>query len=180
MINYSRLARAIDWYDSKGFTYVEVPWTVTKAVSDITKPSYLLDYEIVGKNKVLVGSAEQSFLYQYLKGFLPKGKFMAVTPCFRDDVFDLTHTKHFMKLELIDTNDVSEANLDNIVEYAHSFFTLEMFDDVKITKTHEGFDITYKNIELGSYGIRKTSFLNWIYATGLAEPRFSIALEHSK
>lgn len=39
--------------------------------------------------------------------------------------------------------------------------------------TTDGYDITYKGIELGSYGMRKCEFLEWVYGTGCAEPRLS-------
>ena len=84
MINYGRLDRSIKYYEENGFKRIESPWTVTKAVSAITKPPGGKDWEIVGKDKVLVASGEQSFLYLYLKGFLPKGKYQTVTPCFRE------------------------------------------------------------------------------------------------
>jgi len=34
--------------------------------------------------------------------------------------------------------------------------------------------------ELGSYGIRSCEFLDWIYATGVAEPRFSSLINLKK
>jgi hypothetical protein len=44
---------------------------------------------------------------------------------------------------------------------------------IKIVKTAEGFDLEYRGVEIGSYGYRECLFTKWIYATGLAEPRFS-------
>jgi hypothetical protein len=35
------------------------------------------------------------------------------------------------------------------------------------------YDIMLDGIEIGSYGHRTCLFCNWIYGTGLAEPRFS-------
>lgn len=82
MIDYGRLDRSVKFYDEFGFKRIESPWTVTKAVSGITKPKDKIDWEIIGKDKVLVASGEQSFLYLYLKGFLPKGKYQTITPVF--------------------------------------------------------------------------------------------------
>ena len=45
---------------------------------------------------------------------------------------------------------------------------------IDIVKTEQGFDLEYNGIELGSYGIRSCEYLDWIYATGLAEPRMSM------
>lgn len=58
MIDYARLDRSIQHYDLYNFKRIESPWTVTKAVSDITKPTNAKDWEIVGKDKVLVASGE--------------------------------------------------------------------------------------------------------------------------
>ena len=176
MIDYARLGRAVDWYKSEGFSSIEVPWTVTDAVSNITKPPGKTDWEITGKNKVLVASGEQGFLYLYLKGFLPRGRFQTVTPCFRDEPFDMTHTKYFMKNELISTEDTSEKELDKIITIAAVFFEEELGCPVVRTETPFGFDLECGGHELGSYGIRSTPFisgLTWIYGTGLAEPRMS-------
>jgi hypothetical protein len=77
----------LKFYESFGFKRIESPWTVTKDVSDITKPPG-------GKDKVLVASGEQSFLYLYLKGFLPRGRYQTVTPCFREQEYLLDQTDY--------------------------------------------------------------------------------------
>ena len=97
MIDYARLDRSIRYFENEGIPSIELPWTVTKSVSEITKPDGKSEWEILGKNKVLVASGEQGFLYLYLKGFLPKGRYQGITPCFRDEPFDITHTKYFIK-----------------------------------------------------------------------------------
>jgi seryl-tRNA synthetase len=174
MINYGRLDRSIQFYENLGFQRIESPWTVTKQVSDITKPKDKKDLIIESKNKVLVASGEQSFLYLYLKGFLPKGKFQTVTPCFRDEAFDITHSKYFIKNELIITDVTDESELIKAVICCREFFEKELGEDVNVVKTNDGYDLECKDIELGSYGIRSCAFLDWIYATGLAEPRLSL------
>jgi methylmalonyl-CoA/ethylmalonyl-CoA epimerase len=45
-----------------------------------------------------------------------------VTPCFRYESFDFLHTKYFIKNELIDTGDVTEKNLQNIIGVCLDFF----------------------------------------------------------
>lgn len=180
MIDYGRLQRSTEFYTLNGFTRVEVPWTVTAAVSGITRPPYASDMEIVGKNKVLVASGEQGFLYLYLKSFLPKGRFQAITPCFRDEPIDMSHTKYFMKNELIITDDVSEATLSNIVETAREFFEQEANQAISLIKTEDGYDLELNGYEIGSYGIRKTEFIEWVYGTGVAEPRMTMALRRQK
>jgi len=174
MIDYARLDRSIKFYEEYGFKRIESPWTVTKEISNITKPADVKDWEIIGKDKVLVASGEQSFLYLYLKGFLPKGKYQTITPCFRDEPFDITHTKYFIKNELIITDEVNSLKLDEIVSICKKFFEKEIGKKVDVIKTEQGFDLEYNGIEIGSYGIRSCEYLDWIYATGLAEPRMTI------
>lgn len=174
MIDYSRLDRSLSFFEKNGISRIELPWTVTRAVSEITKPEGKLEWEIIGKSKVLVASGEQSFLYLYLKGFLPKGKFMGITPCFRDEAFDLTHTKYFMKNEIIITDSVNEESLMWLVRKCKSFFEKELKRDVEIVKTEECYDLEVDGTEIGSYGIRKCDYLEWIYGTACAEPRMSI------
>lgn len=184
MINYKFIQNSIDFYIEKGFERVEVPWTVTKEISDITKPVDAKDFRLIHENgKVLVGSAEQSFLYQYSKGFLPKGKFQAVTPCFRFENHDETHKKYFIKNELIITDNVSKESLTQLrkdaLEYFCTYFDREKLVVIATSSDGNNFDIMYDNnsnyIELGSYGIRTCNFLEWIYGTATAEPRLSYA-----
>jgi len=191
MIDYQNIADSIKHYENNGYQRIESPWTVTKAIGDITKPpSVAIDFEILGKSKVLVASGEQSFLYLYLKGFLPKGRFQTVTPCFREEIFDQIHSKYFIKNELIVTDEVNEKELFNVVQCAFKFFMTRFEEEIKSNplgalhvreyksdKNELCYDIEYcykqKFIELGSYGIRRCEYLSWIYGTGCAEPRLS-------
>lgn len=181
MIDYNNIARSITYYEARGFTRIESPWTVSKYASSITKPPEKIDYELKHNNKVLVASGEQSFIYLYIKGFLPLGKYQTVTPCFRDETFDDTHSKYFIKNELIITDDVSEDNLKFTMLAAKEFFEAVLEKEVKIVKyNHKCYDLFYENIELGSYGIREKPFLKWIYGTGCAEPRLSHVIKEIK
>ncbi len=174
MINYELINESILHYDYLGYKRIEAPWTVSKATNAITKPEGVEEYEIVHNGKCLVASGEQSFLYLYSKGFLPKGKFQTVTPCFRSDSFGPYHTKYFIKNELINTEDVDKLALDLMIDdalrFMHQYFNPK---DVEIVQTDIGYDINHKGLELGSYGIRECEYLKWVYGTGLAEPRFS-------
>lgn len=185
MIDYSLIAKSIEHYEQCGFKRIETPWTVTKAVSDITRPPQAKDFEITNKNKVLVASAEQGFLYLALKGFLPPGQYQSCGPCFRDETFDNWHTKYFIKNELIKTDSTTENDLEWVINTAMGFFSIFIpIEKLHIRKTWDqkfrcqSFDIEYKmneleHIELGSYGIRECPFLKWIYGTACAEPRTS-------
>ena len=65
-----------------------------------------------------------------------------------------------------------------MVENAYGFFSKYIKKDLRIDlfKSTDSADIMYKDIELGSYGIRKHKNVEWIYGTGVALPRLSIAM----
>jgi hypothetical protein len=172
MINYGIIQNSIEFYTTRGFSRIESPWTVSEYVNDITRPKDRIPFQLKHNNKCLVASGEQSFLYLYLKEFLPKGQFQTVTPCYRYESFDYTHTKYFIKNELIKTDVVNTFELERMVDISLSFFKIYLKDS-EVVKTNDGFDIEYKGNELGSYGIRECEFLKWIYGTGCAEPRLS-------
>lgn len=179
MIDYSIIDKSIGYYEGCDFRRIEAPWTVSPAVNNITKPDSAQDYVIQHTGKCLVGSGEQSFLYLYLKDFLPKGKFQTITPCFRDELFDWTHSKYFIKNELIDTLRVTDESLLQMVEQARRFFGKYFKKkDLRVTTTSKvsmDIEVNVDGVwyELGSYGIRSCEFLEWIYGTACAEPRLS-------
>lgn len=176
MINYQYIADSIEYYEKAGFKRVESPWTTTPYIENLTKPYDIPSFQLKHNNKCLVGSGEQSFLYLYLKDFLPKGQFQTVTPCFRFEMFDYLHTKYFMKNELIKTDSTTASDLDRIVQVCLNFYK-KYVPGASVTETSSGFDIECAGIELGSYGIRECEFLKWIYATGVAEPRLSKVIQ---
>jgi len=175
MINYKLLDDSLNHYEGCGFKRVETPWAVSEYVDNITKRKDKIPFQLKHNNKCLVASGEQSFLYLYLKEFLPKGQFQTITPCYRYESFDFLHTKYFMKNELIKTDDVTRQGLNFVVDSALTFYK-QYFEDNKLSVlvTDDGFDILCNGkFELGSYGIRECEYLKWIYGTGCAEPRTS-------
>ena len=76
MIDYNLLNLALDFYEKKGYRRVEVPWMVTEDIDAITRPKQATPLEVKPKNKNLIASGEQGFLYQTLKGYLPTGKYI--------------------------------------------------------------------------------------------------------
>jgi hypothetical protein len=173
MIDFKKLNDSIPYYMSWGYQRIEVPWTVSKQISDITRPPNAKDFKIEGKDKVLVASGEQSFLYLFNKGFLPRGTYQAITPCFRDEPFTSLHTKYFIKNELITTEIIDLDSVVGMVETALEFFQKYLPDAEVVKFSDEMYDIVYKGDELGSYGIRRCDFLEYVYGTGLAEPRLT-------
>lgn len=178
MINYGIIQESINYYTKFGFSRIESPWTVSEYVNDITRPKDKIPFQLKHNNKCLVASGEQSFLYLYLKEFIPLGQYQSTTPCYRYEAFDFTHTKYFIKNELIKTDIVNQSELERVVDISLSFFKIYLKDS-EVVKTDNGFDIEYKGNELGSYGIRECEFLKWIYGTGCAEPRLSKLIRQS-
>jgi len=179
MINYSLITDALCYYQALNYTLIDVPWTVSKEALEVTTP---VGHDAENNrylDKYLVGSAEQSFLQLIKDDKLPFGQYVGVTPCFRNDDADELHQKYFMKLELI--HYLKRATIDdltNMMDDAIRFFSLYVNVDVIETyDTRSGlsFDIEYNGIELGSYGFRHRGDISWVYGTGIAEPRFSIA-----
>lgn len=202
-IDYSVIADATSFYEGQGYKRIETPWWVTADIANITKPTGVPEssnYKLSVNGKCLVASGEQSFLYLVNKGFLAAGKYQTVTPCFRNEAYDAYHSKQFLKLELINLLPEGEracASQDAVVKVARqalSFFKRQagglasylklvptgVKDPIACSKTEQldiVFELDGKQVELGSYGARETTFAMWIYGTGVAEPRFSRAIK---
>jgi hypothetical protein len=175
-INWENLIRTLRHYQANDFTYIEVPWTVPPEITKVTYPK-----RIEGQNTLwgdIVGSAEQSFIYLADREGLPSGKYCALTPCFRvEKEINRRNRPYFMKVELFQSIRVNEASLHAIIDQAMDWFKqLAPNGNLEIVNTDEGLDIDLNGMEIGSYGIRKYKNIHWIYATALAEPRFSVAL----
>lgn len=186
LISYENIAKSVDYYDKCGFTQIETPWWVSEDTMMLTSPSDRastdLLYKIGKNNKCLVASAEQGFLYLATKGHLAKGTYQSIGPCFRDEPWGPGRCNYFMKNELIIIDNTSETMLNFIIETAMAFFNTISDDPshLHVLKTDIGVDIMYKEHEIGSYGIRHTPVLSYIYGTGIAEPRFSHATKAIK
>jgi len=123
MIDYGILDMSTKFYEKRNYKRIESPWTVSQYVDDITRPKDKISFQLKHNNKCLVASGEQSFLYLYLKNFLPKGRYQTITPCFRFESFDYLHSKYFMKNELIITDNVNEDELDIVLHDALDFLS---------------------------------------------------------
>ena len=173
-IDYLKLMAALKYYQQLGFQYVNLPWAVSDHFTDLTKPSNMKNFYL--NDLALVGSGEQSFLSMLANHQLPQGRYVGITPCFRDEPqVDELHSKYFMKVELIDTLNINFDSLENIIMSAMKFFTPYGIE-CEIENTGIGsFDIidSVNRIELGSYGIRQIEGMQWIFGTGCAEPRLT-------
>ena len=191
VINYTRLTEALDYYTKVcGFIYKDVSWLVNEEISNITKPDERKNFFV--RDKVLVASAEQSFLQKVLidKSLEYDENYIAITPCFRDEpVLDELHNLFFMKAEMfcrIKSTKDGYKLLDLYIRAAQAFF--ERYNiKTKVVDTGCTFFLTIQSydiidektgIELGSYSLNelKHEANMWVCGTGLAEPRFSVVL----
>jgi aspartyl/asparaginyl-tRNA synthetase len=194
MIDYSKIAIAVEHYKVRGYKYIEVPWLVSKESMLITAPPEVRFFSTFAGE--LVASGEQSFLQirdQLLQADGFPALYQCVTPCFRDEAnHDELHLQYFMKNELIginwktfnhkDKTEVPWALLNYLIRNALDFFKqYANHEDVKVVdapmpNSVVNHDITIKGIEVGSYGYRYIDGFAWCYGTGCAEPRLSQVL----
>lgn len=163
------------YYLLRGYEPLSAPLLVDKDVLDITLPEGRHGKQHL--DKFYVGSAEQSF-YQLMKdGLEPKGKYMMLTPCQRDEEASESHLEIFLKLELISISTTPQ----NIAKDAFDFYKM-LGEEAKLV-SKEGFcqyDLEIGGVEVGSYGCRMYDSVCVSYGTGLALPRFSQARSRNK
>jgi hypothetical protein len=139
---------AVKYYQRFGYTYLDVPWAVSKEAVDITRPKEstgeLPHYTVDAGTKVQrhggwysnateiypVASAEQSFLQLQLTNVRSSldsrdsGGYVTLTPCFRNEpILDDLHQPYFMKVELIDWTGVSSNDVHDMIQLAYEFFS---------------------------------------------------------
>ncbi len=180
MIDYEKIANAVNHYKKLGYTYLDVPWIVSLDSILVTRPPGVRLFSTFEGE--LVASGEQSFI-EMRKGLRP-GKYQCVTPCFRDETqHDELHKTYFLKNELIwilgEYHKSSLMNVNEVAEDALTFFS--KYGDAKIIEVplNNAFwnhDIMINGVEVGSYGFRQYESFCWVYGTGCAEPRLSKVL----
>lgn len=170
-IEWGLIGAAVNFYSECGYEYVELPWFVDRKFSMVTAPSESCLMSVEGKGD-LVGSSEQAFVEARSRGLLSRGRFLAVSPCFRrESARDGWHLDTFMKVELYSTERDDRSLLEDAREFFSGFGTVP-----SIVELSDGtFDLEIGGIEIGSYGSREHEGNWWTYGTGLALPRFSMA-----
>lgn len=200
------MLEAREYYESKGYAYIDVPWAVSREAIMLTRPPHIegepFSLEAGGQLLYPVASAEQSFLQMRMDGVLSApsyNSYCAITPCFRNEPkLDDQHQPYFMKCELIswvpqdqyEFGDETWHQLHRMIDDCRKFFESEGLEcecrpnsewrTDPLAVGGDTFDVCSfrTNVEVGSYGIREVPQLGrWIYGTGIAEPRFSYALE---
>jgi hypothetical protein len=182
---------AIQWWQTQGFVYVDLPWMVPSRYADAHRPAFCRDVPTLHGS--FVGSGEQSFLMLREKGLLAGGApgFIGWTPCLRDEaVLDDTHQHGFMKAEWyvpLMRAQVSSwrARLDELLTAQEMMFrAVALYSEgpigLRIEREESGaaqHDLVIGGLEVGSYGLRHFAGQSYIYGTALALPRFTQALE---
>lgn len=163
-IDWSRLARALEFYERRGYKRVEAPWAVEDRFVELTAP-YPEWRSVVPNLGSLVGSAEQAFLQLDAQQVIGKGRYVALTPCFRvaEPKVDDLHQRYFMKVELYANDGPLERALDDIMDDAYAFFQQEKPPMARLegvvgdTGVDGCFDFEINGVEVGSYGIRRAT-----------------------
>jgi aspartyl-tRNA synthetase len=181
------IMNAMNFYSGRGYAPVSVPYVIDVDVNAMTCPEYCAAprHQKVGPNAgVYSGSAEQGFLQLMKDRAIGQGKYMAITPCVRDEWCDETHFLTFLKVELIHIiKEPSYKAAEAMMSDAYDFFMKsvgntrsEVLELVNFDNLNYEHDILLNGFEIGSYGIRKGyNGETYVYGTGIAEPRFSYA-----
>jgi hypothetical protein len=176
VVDWRLIGMAMGFYEGHGFKRVDLPWDVSWETAKVTCPDAwrMFGYE----DRVLVGSAEQSFMETQFLSTLPPGRYVSCTPCFRNEpVTDELHQKQFMKVELYSNESHQEGLAVEFAQLAQHFFFHHGYAEAQLVETDEGFDLEVADVEVGSYSSRVHNGHAWTCGTGLAEPRFSTAKE---
>lgn len=183
-IDYDLLNKAILYYQALKYTQIETPWIVSADASLTTAPSEDHCF-ITTRNEHFVGSAEQGFIHLMKynpEKIVPDKMYFSVSPCFRRDIPDETHSQGFIKLELF--YHAKNANtLDIEWEFIRDAKRLFEFLSIKkietiINEKSQSIDLEYNGLELGSYGSRRLNDGSlWVFGTGIALPRFQLIMK---
>lgn len=182
LIDWQLLMQASQYFTGLDYKQVEVPWIVPESLTQDTKPhdnrSFVMTSDMFKyQPHELVGSAEQGFIYALANKEIKPGAYWSISPCFRYDAYDALHFPWFMKLELcvIPKPEQDKATLlKTLIQHCMDLYT--SFGEVPtLVPIGDTFDIEINGDEVGSYGIREITETPYIYGTGLALPRFSIA-----
>lgn len=175
IVNWSTLAEALEFYPLHGYRRIELPWFQPPTIIAETCPNP--DAIIMaGDFGGLVGSAEQSFMAADFDGAIGTGKFVSLTPCFRNEpVVDELHLVTFMKVELYNNEDTKPGAVFEMIRLAQRFMSIATGYEPNVVETADGFDLEIGGVEVGSYGVRTRRGKMWVYGTGVAEPRLSTA-----
>lgn len=184
-IDWALLARSEEFYASKGYEPIQAPFAVPLEDAALTKPhgdeSFMLFGGMFGQAPFeLVGSAEQSFIWGMRAGKIRPGqKLCAATPCFRSEQeYGPGRAPWFMKLELFAWQ--GEESWRELMSDAGEWFRALGASPRMEQTGPESADWLVGGQEAGSYGMRQCAAGRFAYGTGIALPRFSLALQSQR
>ena len=101
-VDYEALAMACKFYRNYGYRQIETPWLISEDSALSTSPDGTRGCAFVTDGgQYLVCSAERGFIEMLGRGALRSDtNYFSVSPCFRNEQLDSTHSKTFIKLEL--------------------------------------------------------------------------------
>lgn len=184
----ARIACALEMWQGNGARLVSLPWVAPSEFVQATRPAGTLAQDVNTPHGQLLASGEQSFCWLARQGLLDEeGPFVGWTPCFRDEgAFDATHHYGFMKAEAF-----AWASPHSLALQVHSFAARALNvmrvlagvgTPLHLKPLEDGsIDLELGGVEVGSVGARVLPgpgpTRTYLYATVMAEPRFSYALD---
>ena len=181
MIDFHKISHALLMARTSGYRQLDTDWIVPAQFAAVTKPPDAIPYNVSGSmSGELVASGEIGLMMQAHNFPEPDLKLVTCTPCFRHETEYIPGYKQrwFLKVELMIANPTDDlraaAEVMSMAKIIMGTWTRKLSFDPEIGDLHVG------GIEVGSYGIREFKGFRWAYGTGLAEPRFSWALEQGK
>lgn len=180
-IDLALIHKATQHYMKMGCWLASVPYLVDPDIMDWTCPEGAIDKRLTHvSGKQYVASAEQSFLQMEKEDRIgiDQPPMLALTPCYRDEaVLDDTHLNIFLKLEIFSYD---PSIMDEHYFWAHRMIQFFKYEGLStsLIRTLDGVDVvTEDGLELGSFGYRVSpKGVPYVYGTGLAEPRASLAI----
>lgn len=180
-IDHGKLSHALLVGQALGYKQVEVNWIIPGYIGDITRPENAhrisVHSEETFHNGELIASGETGLIHDRGQYRDPDMRLMTCTPCFRSEP-TYQHGLYepwFMKVELMIANPtdglVAATELMTTAKRIMGTWTRKLEFDPAIG------DLFLNKIEVGSYGVREYNGFRWAYGTGLAEPRFTYALQ---
>ena len=180
-----RLGHIIALWQSAGAHYVNLPWMASQdAVAATRPPERAPNTDIQTPFGFLLASGEQAFM-ELCNNWIDGQMYIGWTPCFRHEpVFDATHHYYFMKAEVFvpttDTTVVRDVErVRNIAMLGFESLLRLSNQSAHLEFRQTGanaYDIECNGIEVGSYGSRVYNNQRYVFATALAEPRWSEAV----
>lgn len=183
----ARMAAVLEQWQRAGARYVALPWVAPALFVQASRPAWIKGHDVDTPHGQLLASGEQSLCWLARAGHLQgQGPFIGFTPCFRDEDFDDTHHYGFLKAEVFAWCQPPDKvrPIDQIRDLARQAARLlgqaTGHEPVIVDMPDRTVDLELAGLEVGSVGIRPLPGdgppLHYLYATALAEPRFSQAL----